>query len=60
MDSPIIYGKPNERPSPLNLKGKVFVDYVTPAQYLSLGNEWVLLTSNVVSPDIYAYANNNS
>lgn len=57
MDSPIIYGKPDERPLPFKLKGKVFVDYVTPAQYLSLGNEWVLLTGS--SSDIWAYANNN-
>jgi len=58
MENPIIYGKPDERPQPFKLKGTVFIDYVTPAQYLSLGNEWVLINSSM-SSDIWAYANNN-
>lgn len=42
----IIYGKPNERPLPFKLKGYLFVDYATPAGYLSIGTSWVNFTGS--------------
>lgn len=41
----ILYGKPNERPLPFKLKGYLFIDYMTPAGYISIGTSWVDFTA---------------
>lgn len=37
----ILYGTPGQRPQPFKLKGYLFIDYITPAAYISIGTSWV-------------------
>jgi len=48
-DSKILFGVPNQRPSPIGLKGYFFVDYITPTLYFSVGTSWVTVSSGTIT-----------